>query len=264
MTEPAPASPRLLHVFPGFGGAGTQLRMVSIINSLGASFSHRIVSLDGNLEAAAALDSHVDAAVEGPPPAGSGALFFRSLVRSMRPAAVLTYNWGAIEATLGARLAGVCPVIHNECGFGPEEAVHLLRRRVWARRALLNTIFQTVATSQTMLSIARAQYKLPSNKVRLIRTGVDAERYRPMRNPVARRALGIAEGTVLFGYLGGLRAEKNVAMLIRAFHAAKLPDAKLLLAGDGNCRRELEALVSGLHLEANVIFVGIQRDSARY
>jgi glycosyltransferase involved in cell wall biosynthesis len=238
--------------------------MVSIINSLGASFSHRIVSLDLNREAAAALGGHVDATVEGPPPPGSGALFFQKLVRSMQPAAVLTYNWGAIEATFGARLAGICPVIHNECGFGPEEAVRLLRRRVWARRALLNAVFQTVATSQTMLRIAHDQYKLASSKVRLIRTGVDAERYKPRRNSEARRALGMAEGTILFGYLGGLRAEKNVGMLIRAFHAAELPDARLILAGEGNCRRELEALVTELKIGAKVLFTGIQQDPAPY
>jgi len=264
MTDPRPAAPRLLHVFPGFGGGGTQLRMVSIINSLGASFSHRIVSLDRNQEAAASLGSHVDATVEGPPPRGSGALFFRQLVRSMRPAAVLTYNWGAIDATLGARLAGVCPTIHNECGFGPDEAVRLLRRRVWARRAILNTVFQTVATSETMLRIARDQYKLPSNKVRLIRTGVDAARYQPRRNHNGRRALGIAERTVLFGYLGGLRPEKNQALLIRAFHAAELPDARLILAGEGACRRELEALVTEFNLGAKVLFAGRQQDPAPY
>lgn len=262
MTDVGRAAPRLLHVFPGFGGGGTQLRMVSIMNSLGASFSHRILSLDDNREAAAALGSHVDATVELRP--GSGVLFFRKLVRSMRPAAVLTYNWGAIDATLGARLAGVCPVIHNECGFTQEEAARLLRRRVWARRVILSGIFQTVATSQTMLRIARDQYKLRSNKIRLIHTGVDAERYQPRQNQDGRRALGIAEGTVLFGYLGGLRPEKNLALLIRAFHAAELMDARLILGGEGNCRRELEALVAELNLGAKVLFAGRQQDPAPY
>ena len=48
----------------------------------------------------------------------------------------------------------------------------LLRRRVWARCAILNAVFQTVTTSETMLRIARDQYKLRSAKVRLIRNGI--------------------------------------------------------------------------------------------
>jgi glycosyltransferase involved in cell wall biosynthesis len=260
-------APRLLHVFPGFGPGGTQLRMASIINALGGAFAHRIISLDGTLGAAAALAPDIEVTTEGPPATRAGiprVLAFRETVKSQRPAAVLTYNWGAIEATLGARLAGCCPVIHNECGFGQDETTTLVRRRVWARRALLNTIFRTVATSHTMYSIARNQYKLPARKVQLIRTGVDLNRYRPWRNEAGRRELGLTNDTVLFGYLGGLRPEKNLGLLIRSFHAGGVSNAKLVLAGEGPCRRELEDLATKLELRKRVVFLGHQPDPCAY
>jgi hypothetical protein len=34
------AAPKLLYVFPGFGGGGAQLRMVSIMNALGDSYEN--------------------------------------------------------------------------------------------------------------------------------------------------------------------------------------------------------------------------------
>jgi L-malate glycosyltransferase len=260
-------APRLLHIFPGFGSGGTQLRMVSIINSLGKSFAHHIISLDGNLEAAESLAGDVDVTVAGPPLGSSHTLrtlVFRELVNARGPAAVLTYNWGAIEATLGARIAGRYAVIHNECGFGPDEAATLVRRRVWARRVVLNTIFRTVVTSQTMFSIARNEYKLAARKVQLIRTGVDVARYQPGRNQAGREALGVRDDTVLFGYLGGLRPEKNLGLLVRAFHAGGISNAKLVLAGEGPCRREIEGLVAELGLSGQVVFAGHQLDPVPY
>ncbi|MBV8843540.1 MAG: glycosyltransferase [Bryobacterales bacterium] len=251
MTE----APRLLHVFPGFGPGGTQLRMVSIINAMGARFAHRIIALDGVLEAAKAISGSVDATVEGLPKT-TGPLAFRALVAGWRPAAVLTYNWGALEGTLGARLAGV-PVIHSECGFGTDEAQSLKRRRVWMRRLVLNNIYRTVVTSKTMLNIARREFKLLRHKVQLIPTGVDVEHYRPRNGPAAR------EG-VVFGYLGGLRPEKNLMLLIRSFSKAAVPNSKLILAGEGPCRAELTALVSELGIAGRVEFAGHQADPAAF
>ena len=258
-------SAKLVHVFPSFQPGGTQLRMASIMNALGASFSHHIISLDGGRDAVSALNANVDVTVSEAPGNSGGwsrVRFFRGLVTSLRPAAVLTYNWGTIEATLGARLASVCSVIHNECGFGPDEADVLLRRRVWARRAILNTIFRTVVTSKTLQSIALTQYKLAPRKVQLIGTGVDVNRFEPHRDLVARQKLGVTEDEVLFGYVGGLRPEKNLSLLLRSFHASQLPNAKLLLVGEGPCRPELESLLRKLDLQSKVILAGHRADPA--
>ena len=252
-------SAKLVHVFPSFQPGGTQLRMASIMNALGSSFSHHIISLDGGRDALSALDPNVDVIVSEAPVNSGGwsrVLFFRGLVASLRPAAVLTYNWGTIEATVGARIASSCPVIHNECGFGPDEADVLLLRRVWARRAILNTIFRTVVTSKTLLSIAVTQYKLAPGKVQLIGTGVDIDRFQPHRDRSGRTELGVTEDQVLFGYVGGLRPEKNLSLLLGAFHASQLPNSKLLLVGEGPCRPELESLVRKLEMQSKVIFAG--------
>ena len=258
--------PQLLHVFPSFGAGGTQLRMASIINALGSSFGHHVISMDGEFGASRAVNG-VQLKVSSAPSQYRGlpnAFAFRNAVRRLRPAAVLTYNWGAIDAVLGARLAAFCPVIHNECGFGEDESITLKRRRVWARRFILRTVFRTVVTSQTMLTIAKTQYKLRSDKIQLIRTGVDVNRYQPSRNTAGRMSLGVGDKDLLWGYIGGLRPEKNLGLLLRAFKSARLPNSKLLLVGDGPCRRELEALARSLCIADRTIFAGHQTNPARY
>ncbi len=64
--------------------------------------------------------------------------------------------------------------------------------------------------------------------------------------------------TPIILYLGRLKAYKSVDVLIRAFTAilAKQPKAKLVIAGDGEERRNLEKLSDELGLGTNVSFTG--------
>lgn len=132
------------------------------------------------------------------------------------------------------------------------------------RRAILNTTFRTVVTSKTLLSIALTQYKLPPGKVQRIRTGVDVNRFQPRRSLGGRESFGVGENEILFGYIGGFRAEKNLGLLLRAFHSAQLPNAKLLMVGEGPCRSELEEAVRDLGIQSKVIFTGHQLDPAPF
>jgi L-malate glycosyltransferase len=131
----------LLHVFSTFKAAGPQIRFASIANALGTEFRHTIVAMDGNYDAAQRLDSTLTITLQ-PPPFDKGSLLcsltMREVVRHVHPDLTLTYNWGAMDAVAGSRLAAVCPTIHTEDGFNPDEAVALKSRRVLARRLLLN------------------------------------------------------------------------------------------------------------------------------
>src|ERR1700694_2739731 len=114
--------PHLIHVFPTFGLGGTELRITRLINALGLCFRHSILPLDGSSEAATSLDPQLSVRVLARPQAKSGPLFWIELhriIQSIQPTLVVTYNWGAIEAILPAKIGAFCPVIHNESGFGP-------------------------------------------------------------------------------------------------------------------------------------------------
>jgi glycosyltransferase involved in cell wall biosynthesis len=62
--------------------------------------------------------------------------------------------------------------------------------------------------------------------------------------------------------VGGLRPEKNLELLLRGFAAAKLPDARLALVGEGACRGRLERVAQELGIGPKVIFEGQVADTA--
>jgi glycosyltransferase involved in cell wall biosynthesis len=113
-----------------------------------------------------------------------------------------------------------------------------------------------------MLEIALQQFHLPSRKVHWIRTGVDVAHFRPGLSRQWRRQLGIPDDQMVFGFLGALRPEKNLPFLLRAFAAARLPNARLLLIGDGGVRAELEELAKSLELGDRILFAGYAPDPA--
>jgi glycosyltransferase involved in cell wall biosynthesis len=248
-----------LHIFPGFGIGGMELRSTRIINGMGPGVRHTIVALMGTYEAREFIDPHIR--VECPPPPPRTSLFsyvreLRKLIRKHDPDVLLTYNWGAIDAVLGAWTVNFRPLVHHECGFGSEESVNLKARRVWARRILLRRASAVAVTSRTLREISVRQYKLPPEKVRWIRTGVDVQRFRPGLSTKWRCEAGIQDDELLFGFVGGLRPEKNLGFLLRAFAAARIPRARLVLVGDGAERSRLEQAARDHGIADRVLFPG--------
>jgi glycosyltransferase involved in cell wall biosynthesis len=229
-------TPRLLHVFSTLDPGGPQVRFADTINALGGEFRHLAIAMDGRYGVLARIRPGLNVEQLAAPAtrrALTAPLAFRSLIRRIRPELLLTYNWGAIEAVLGGILAGVCPVIHMEDGFGPEEAVRLKTRRVAARGVLLNLIHKTVVPSRTLLRIASDRYRIRSRKVELLVNGIDTARFQPGTGEQVRRRFGIGSQELVFLYVGHLRTEKNLALMVRAFLEARLASAKLILVGDG-------------------------------
>jgi len=76
---------------------------------------------------------------------------------------------------------------------------------------------------------------------------------------------GIASDAIVFGTIARFDPIKNLPIMIEAFRAVKLqvPDAILLLVGDGDERDRLEAMVREADLQNSVIFTGYQSDTAR-
>jgi glycosyltransferase involved in cell wall biosynthesis len=79
-------------------------------------------------------------------------------------------------------------------------------------------------------------------EVRVFDRGVDSVLFHPAKRSIAvRGALGVGSGGVLVFYAGRLSKEKNLALLLGAFHrlAAQHPNLRLVLAGEGPHRRAL-------------------------
>lgn len=245
------AIPLIVHVFPGFGVGGAQVRFAALANYFGPAFRHIVVSLDGNLACRERLRPDLDIsfpAIAAPKRAMlANAWRFRRLLRNWLPALLVTNNWGAIEWAM-ANLPPIVRHVHIEDGFGPEERSRQLRRRTLLRRLVLarSTV---VLPSQTLRRIALDLWRLSPARVRYIPNGIDLARFETLP---PRRA---PDEPPVVGTVAGLRAEKNVARLLRAF-AVVTPPARLIIVGDGPQRADLQALAATLGLGERVRFTG--------
>jgi glycosyltransferase involved in cell wall biosynthesis len=73
------------------------------------------------------------------------------------------------------------------------------------------------------------------NRVRVIRSGVDVEQFRPRDRSAARVALGVAVDTPVILFVGNLEPRKQVDVLLRALARVcqELPSARLIVIGSG-------------------------------
>lgn len=256
---------RFLHIFPNFGPGGMELRVTRIINGMGPGIRHSIVALLGNYDARHSIDAGIAfECLPAPPQTGTAqhAWALRSIIREVKPDLLLTYNWGSIDAMFAACSLPLQRVVHHECGFSSEEERGLKPARVWARRVLLRRASAVAVTSRTMADIAVRKFKVSPGKVRWIRTGIDVNRFRPGLSRDWRHHVGIGDDELLFGFVGVLRAEKNLGFLLRAFTAAAIPNSKLAIIGDGAERQALQHAVQENGMSERVIFAGRVPDPA--
>jgi glycosyltransferase involved in cell wall biosynthesis len=178
-------APSVCHIFPTFAPGGPELKRTEIVNALGQRFRHTIMAIDGNYEAAARVERSAPVEfVPAPPWEGRPdyALAMRALLRQMAPDLVVTHAWGAIYALIGAYLARVCPVVHAENGFGPDEAVSFKWRRRLVRRLMLRTTYAVLVPSRTLERVALAEFGVPRTKLIRVPNGVNLRKFHPRRD----------------------------------------------------------------------------------
>lgn len=99
---------------------------------------------------------------------------------------------------------------------------------------------------------------------RVLNNAIDTEtyRYNPVTAQRIRKELGIPENAVVVGHVGRFSAPKNHKFLVDIFgEILKLmPEAHLLLVGDGELRQSTEEKVRTLGIDGNVIFTGVRSD----
>jgi glycosyltransferase involved in cell wall biosynthesis len=254
-------APLLLHVFSTFAVGGPQVRFATIVNHFGPRWRHAVVAMDGNLACRERLDPELNVAFPAIPTRKGDTLgnirVIRAALKEMRPAALLTSNWGTIEWAMANR-SGLVRHIHVEDGFGPEERAAQLPRRVWTRRLCLagRTV---VVPSLTLRRIATETWRLNPARLRYIPNGVDLARFAP-----GGAATWPGEGPII-GTVAALRPEKNLARLIRAFarsSGARTNNGRLVIVGDGPHRAALGGLAAELDVSERVHFAGHIQDPA--
>jgi len=257
-------TPLVLHVFPSFAVGGAQVRFAALANRFKARWRHAVISLDGEEACADRIGEDVPLAMI-PPPLEDLRLAQRvwrihRILQELAPDVLVTSNWGSVEWAIANQLPPRLRHLHMEDGFGPEEAVAQLRRRVLARHWALRGS-TVVLPSRRLLRLAREDWRLQPASLRYVPNGVDLRRFRP-DGPAAR--LEVPGQGPLIGTVAALRPEKALDRLLYA--AAILMNAgvafRLAVVGDGPERRRLERLAVELDLFGRVRFIGAMPDPA--
>jgi len=165
---------------------------------------------------------------------------------------------GILMARLAARQTGARCVIHVH------DTSHLPAPIRWVQRATASWTDLTLAVSQPVAELAKRNYGVDGQQMRLLHYAVDLTAYageRPETRHRVRRELGIAPQAPVVGMLGRFHPMKGHPTALRMMQRVResVPGAVLLLAGDGPERPRCEALARELGLGESVVFAG-QRD----
>ncbi len=252
------------HIVHSLGIGGLENGLVNLVNPPSPGIRHVIVCMSPDGGFRSRLNQGVEV-LSLNKRLGHDLPTFVKLVRLLqriRPHIVHSRNWATFDAVLAARLAGVPVVIHGEHGreFTDPEGRNSRRNR--ARRLFAPLVSRFVTVSNHLRRWLVEEVRIPAQKVITIHNGVDTTRFAPTDRAAARAALGLASGQPVIGTVGRLDPVKDHATLIRAFSRVRSTcgDVTLLIAGDGPCKEDLQALVATLGLNEHVRFLGERHD----
>ena len=197
----------------------------------------------------------------------SGLFSLAGLFRRTRTHIVHAHARSSItSATVAARLARV-PVV-----IGALHSVDTVqgRRRIAQERLFARLRDATIAVSEGVKRNYCAAIGLDSVRVSVIYNGVDLSRFDgPPPSPAERAALlgplGVAPADCVITCVARLVPAKSHDVLLDAFarFLARIPQATLLLVGDGPLAADLEEQTRRLGIAARVVFAGARDDVPR-
>ncbi|WP_274648611.1 glycosyltransferase family 1 protein [Paenibacillus humicola] len=137
---------------------------------------------------------------------------------------------------------------------------------VRAYKWLAGKSISSLATNYLACSRTASEWMFPGkeSEVQIIKNGIEGVRFAfdPGKRANVRSELGIGENTFVIGHVGRFLPQKNHAYLIERFAEFKLihGNCKLLLAGDGPLRTEMETFADKLKVKDDMCFLGIRDD----
>ncbi|GFE82159.1 glycosyl transferase family 1 [Steroidobacter agaridevorans] len=182
------------------------------------------------------------------------------LLRELRIDVVHTHNTQPFfDGTIGAMLAGVRTVVHTDHARAfPDKLRYMV-----AEWAMSLYAYRVVGCSEHTSQQLMRYEKIPKRKIVTIPNGIDGSRFDlTIDRQAKRRELGIHEQGSVIGLAVRLSDQKGITFLLQAMPRilAKHPDTTLLIAGDGDLRKDLEQEAQQLGIAARVKFCGPRKD----
>ncbi len=166
---------------------------------------------------------------------------------------------------LAGRLAGTPVVIHTVHGFAFHQAESLWRRTIFRllERLAAPWADHTIFISQPMIDWARKEGILRGTSYSKIYSGIDLNAFHGYGKKEQRRLreeLGLNKESRIIGFVSKLWEGKGheIALSAMVRVVEDIPDAKLLLVGEGPIKPKLMELSRKLRIERSVVFAGFR------
>lgn len=150
--------------------------------------------------------------------------------------------------------------LHHYLPVLPRRAAAVLARTF--TRSQCAQVQALIAPSEPMRAVL-SEYGVKT-PIHVLPTGLAADRFRSGDGSRFRAREGLGADRPLVTYVGRVAHEKNIGFLVRVFAQvlAAVPQALLVIAGEGPAREALRAQVAGLGLARQVHFAGyLARDT---
>lgn len=175
-------------------------------------------------------------------------------------------NTLSVFSLFAAWLAGAkIRIVHNHSTAVKSERLRSILKYILRP---FNTIFanQYFACSKLAGRWMFGNSAMDNGKVTIIHNAIDLNKYayNEQKRITLRKELGIKKNQFVLGHVGRFVYQKNHEFLIDVFAEIikKIPDAILLLIGDGPLKKHIKCKIKQLGLTKNVRFLGLRTDVA--
>ncbi len=253
------SDPRVLHVITGLASGGAEWQLAALLRHLPGQHDVLTLTNAGLVAEQIVRDGGrvIDLGMRGNRDLSALPRLVRH-IRAGRYDVVHTHLYRAcVYGRLAARLAGVRAVVATEHSLGDvlmegrplTDGVRRLYLATERLGSMTIAVSPTVARRLTSMGVSAERVVVAPN-------GIDALRYAysSAGRERARAELGIAPGELVVGGVSRLAPTKRFDVLLRAVR--ELPEATVLLVGDGPARPDLAELARELDMAERVRFTG--------
>jgi glycosyltransferase involved in cell wall biosynthesis len=262
----APSRPvRILYTINRMDVGGSQTHLLQVLRLLDRTrFAPSLCCLTGEgalLEAARAGGVPVYdgglAALKSPAVAAAW-LRLRALIKREGFAIVHNYLLRAnIVGSVAARLAGVPVVLASKRGCHERRGMELVGAR------LGNALSDCVTTNaEAVRDFVAENESCPRDKMVVIPSGIDTERFRPLPPGDTKTPLGLDPARPVVGIVTRMRTRKGVEEFLRAMVEVRrhLPGTQVAVAGEVELERDLREMVAAGGMAADLHLLGRRSD----
>ncbi len=156
------------------------------------------------------------------------------------------------------------PVLFTE--HGRHYPDHRRTKRVIANRFLLRRADRVTAVGQFVKQALIDHEGIGSGRIEVVHNGIDPQIFEQACTPTARAAVrgewGVADDQPVILQVARFHPVKDHATAIRALAGVvrEVPNAVLVMAGDGDRLQEMEGLAQRLGVSGNTRFLGVRQD----